>query len=275
MAAPLYFLPKAEAGQVAPGGTLNRSELANRGLAEAFADVKSTQIDAAMTELAGRGPDGSRGVILCALPTNGSPPRRLGYYPHEQEWTAAGDGSLLWIGLDPADRPGPACLSRKQRFRGHPVELADGQTWEVPIIRSPSGATSIPRSMGWDQAGAFRMRVKQQYLAAWDESEATAAFFFDPDAPKSLEFETVLQRCLQALSINYRLGPLEQSVLDLVDTTNWEEVLGATVDVPTVERLAAEEKKRREIHGSPSSTPGGEASPPTTAPAEESCISPH
>lgn len=276
MAPPLYFLPQTTAAEIAPGGKLARPPLAARGIAAAFSDVGDVQLDCSLTTIAGQGPGRFSGVILCALPMNGTP-RRLGYYPAEQTWHPCGDGSQLWIGLDSAEPPTPACLARKRRFPGHRVTLGDGHEWEIPILRAPDGRTSLPRSMGWDAAGEFRMTVKRDYAAAWEAAEKTARLFFESETGGVIEFEEALLLGLQALGFNYRIGRHEQSVLQLIDTTNWEEVLGATVDLPTVKEYVAAEKKRRPSApspGSPSCSPGGGGSFPDTGRAAETSTSP-
>ena len=297
MAPPLYFLPHTSAGDVAPGGRLNRQLLRDRGLDGVFADVQSPQLDCSLNALAGRGPENLPGVILCAFSSSsgGEPPRRLGYYPREQTWHACyermkDEGGRMneeklqpssfslhpsfYLGLDTASPPTPADLARKQIYRGHRVKLADGHEWEVPILRSPAGVTSLPRSMSWDAAGSFELRVKRDYVAAWDASEATMRLFYEPGSDRTIDLEEACLRGLEALAINYRVGRAEQSILGLIDSTNWEEVLLASVDGPTVTAYLTAQKKNTPsppIPGSPSSTPGERASPPPIAPAAESC----
>lgn len=292
MAAPLYFLPNCSKDAVAPAGNLNHKLLAERGLGHVFGEPGSTvrlkglTVDTACSQLAGRGPGNLSGVILCALPTSGQAPRRIGYYPAEQKWVPWLDGSQVWIGWDPSEPPGPEDLARRERFPGHAVELADGNSYEIPVVRSPvtGRGTSLPCTMGWDSAGAFEVRIKAEYRTAWDESERSATLFYGGVADpgwRRIDYEEALRMCLRALSLNYRLGRLEQNAFGLVDTETCQRILGATVDWPTVEREMELSKKNGgspATPDSPNSTPGDEDSadstPESTDRAEANCSSP-
>jgi hypothetical protein len=278
MAALLYFLPGVHQGEIAlEAGRLNQRLIAERGLGHVFADCEGVQADCTLSALAGRGPGGQSGVILSALPGTGdAPPRRLGYYPNEQTWHEFAGGKY-WIGLDTADRPRPQDLARRQQFPGHWVRLADGQDWLVPIIRKHGGGTNLPCALGWNGTGKFEMKIKAAYRKAWDDSAETARLYWDPQSDGTIDLEVALLRALDALALNYRVGRAEQSVLELIDTPNWQQVLGATIDWPTIRR-AYEDLKKKEASqptpDSPSSTPGGGASCPDTAPAAATCSSP-
>ena len=268
MAAPLYFLPKMTRALLCPHGKLSRSVLASRGLGQVWADVDLD--DLCVNEIAvSGGPGGTHGLLLSALPVaTREPPRRLQYDAKDTHvrWASALGGEL-WIGIDDLSPVEPADLVRKKPLRGHWIELADGQAWEVPILRHPlEGSTELPRDFTYDDAGQLQVTIKERYRQLWEDSAATALFYFGGDSDE-IEFTIVLRRILDALALNYRLGPVEQTALRLIDSTNWQEALGATVDLPKVREIMAEQQKKTEAAAdaataaqpSPSSTPGSTA----------------
>jgi hypothetical protein len=142
MAQPLYFLPDLRASELA-SVMLARPVLTARGLLEVFADVPLDSDHLVVNELPGRGPGDKAGTII-TYNAEGDIPRRSGYYPQEQDWQPIGDGSLVWIGIDPAEPPTEKELRRRRRYAGYSVELTNGDKFQLPVIRRDGGGTSLP-----------------------------------------------------------------------------------------------------------------------------------
>jgi len=264
MACLQYFLPGVMASDLASGGQLNRPLLEERGLGSIFADI-TRPADCPHFELAGSGgPGGKPGVIIYALPGHGNPPRRTGYFADDKnfEWSPVGDGSKLWICIDRAFPPAPVDLPRRQMIEGHAVKLDDGNEWIVPVIRRWGGGTRLPRSFSYDSAGKLLQAVKPGYQAYWERSAAVSDFVY---ANGSVELQWAVDTCLDLLGLNYRLGRNEQTVLGLVGSENWRDILRAAVDYPTALQVLEEErlKKKAEPVNSPpamsSAEPGSTA----------------
>lgn len=258
MAQPLYFLPGLSRSQLLPGGKLSRALLRERGLSEVFEDVGIGREDFGSCELAGRGPGGKSGIILFYQRPDGSIPRRIDYRPAEQSWTAV-DPDGLWIGLDTDDPPTPEDLARHKQHLGYTIELADGHTWRIPVIRRPDGSTELPTELFWDAAGKITEPLKERYRAYWDETAEVAGWFFEG---KSADFDKgkALGLAVRALSLNYRFGRAEQNVFKVADTLNYLTILAATVDMPKVTAIDEAEKKSASQLNTPNSTPGSVAS---------------
>lgn len=257
---PLYFLPKVMLSGLATGGRLNRSLLASRGLAVGLADCETLH-DCCRCEIVGQGPDGNPGMIVGAK--SAEPPRMLGYYPAEQNWTQLNEG--LWIGLDAKFPPTPQDLARAKPTPGHLVTLADGQDYEIPVIRQLDGAPTLPRDMFWNENGAFEMQLQAAYQGLWEKALRVGRLFYEPTAVDfgTIDLEEALALCVEFLGVNYRFGRDEQRALRLVTTANWEKILGAVVDKPRIEAILADQKKTQD---SPT-PPGGSAETLTTDPA--------
>jgi hypothetical protein len=282
MSAPLYFLPGIRLSGFAPDrGKLSRSLLAARGLAEAWSDVEQLD-DVAYCEITGRGPDGGPGLVVSALPVAGrEPPRRVGYYPDETaiRWTLAREG--LWLAVDDHFPVAPSDVARRKQFPGHPVELADGQEWIVPVVRRglKKGVPALPERMGWDAHGQFGMVLDPRYGVLWERTEKLMEYFGTGE--HSMSYADAAELDLDFLGLNYRIGKVEATALGLLDTTNWEKILWAALDGPTIDKAmaAVEAAKKNGVAppsppSSTSGTPGGADFCPDTTPAEASCTSP-
>lgn len=265
MAQPLYFLPDIPtAALVGPDGSLSRTLLRSRGLDEIFCDVHNVNLDCSVNALSGRGPGGKSGQVLCYQTPQGDLPRRIGFYPDEQQWLEVGDGRY-WIGHDPADPPTAEDLRRPSRL--HPGYFLDaaGGNWCVPIIRRPDDSTDLPRDLYYDpRTGELREPLKAAYERYWQETAEVLDFLRlkepSTDAPRRVQIPKAraLELAVRALGINHRFGQAEQAVLRVVDSQNYITILGLTVDLPKV--LAFEEVQREKKTASTSD----QAAPSTT-----------
>ena len=237
MSQPLYFLPRVQWDRNQSLG-VTRSIIREAGLADVFSDVPADRIGC--NNLQGRGPGDLSGSIIFYTDRD-ELPRRLGYYPKEQEWTAVGDGSQLWVGVDTEERPGPEDLKRRRQVDGYTLEI-NGQEWLIPVVRRPDDSTCLPTDLVTDAAGKLQEPVKSAYRRYWDESAKVCQWFFGdrkalPDKAEALEAAKLV------LSINSRFGTAEQNALRIVDSENFMTILAWSVDVPRVQAMQEAQKK--------------------------------
>lgn len=267
MAQPLYFLPDLRAAQC-DNTALRRSVLKERGLTDVFADVPMEQQPC--FDLTGRGPGNKSGVILAYQTAAGHVPTRLGYYPDEQDWTPVGDGSLLWIGINPADPPKPEEMARRRQYGGYSLPLGDGNRWQVPIIRRRDGSSELPRAMGWDAAGRYAEPLKPAFQSYWDETGPVADWYFG-GMVEPFGNQRALELALRALSLNYRYGRNEHAVLNVIDTETFLTVLAATIDAFRVDDVLESLKKTSDPQDTQSISLGQPEGSPDTNPAAATC----
>lgn len=262
MAQPLYYLPNLRKSAV-ESLPLLRSVLRERGLADVLADVPQEQFS--LSELPGRGPGNSAGVMLAAQTAAGEMPRRLGYYPQEQEWTQVNE--LLWIGVDPAEMPKPGELERLRVCRGYEIEM-NGQRWQVPVVRrhDPAKPTLLPSAYSRNAAGQQVETVRAAYRGHWEAFRDAAAWAYDGMPEGRFSVADLVELAIRALSINYRFGWNEQNLLQTIDSENFLSVIAAAVDLPGYQAAADAQKKMSEPAVTPNSTPGLPDGCQTTSP---------
>jgi hypothetical protein len=228
VAQPLYFLPGVSMTRDTTIAA-KRQILQTAGLADIFADVKQEGIGFA--EVLGKGPGDKSGVIVYYVDNREVPPR-CGYFAGQQTWHPIDDGSVLWIGLHNDYPPRPADMKRAKVHNGYEMELADGNEWQIPIIRRPSDmATALPQTQ-YIEGGKLVKKLKAAYQKFWDNSEVVADFFL---AKKPLSELRAHELAVEAIGLNYRFGPNEQKILGLVDSENYGGVLCYTIDLPHVQ----------------------------------------
>ena len=268
MAPPLYFFPKRPVEKVFQGDLFNKAVLAEYDLESILGDLKKSQCSCC-DQSSKPGPGGHSGAIV-TYNAGGMTAKRVGHYPKFIKWTKVLNEPELWLGIDREFPPAAEELARPQQVPGHPVVLCDGGTYEVPVIRSPARHTQLPRGMSYDAAGEFTMEIRPEYEPLWDRAGEGWDFFYSAKN-HSLPFATILDHALAFMGVNYRVGRYEQTVLQLIDTLNWEPLFAAALDVPFMEELAAGEggEENPPPADAPSSSgPGDADSTPSTAPAE-------
>ena len=80
-------------------------------------------------EILSGGPEGQAGIAFSYC--DGSNLSRAGLVNWEEHYALPG----VWLGVDPDRQTTPDDLERRDSLAGHPVRLADGQTWTVPVAR--------------------------------------------------------------------------------------------------------------------------------------------
>jgi len=189
----------------------------------------------------GAGPDGGRGVLIALDP---EPDCGLGYDPAAQTWCQAAGGTL-WLGYPNDARPSPQDLLREEVVAGHLVRLGDGQEWMVPTARYFAGGSTLPQSIVLGPNGEKVTRALPRFAALSRHADRCAQniriLMGMDERPKDWQAMSVDEGwdiCVDALALNYRLGPNEVSLLELVTTQNMQHILEALCDWQTVQAVA-------------------------------------
>jgi hypothetical protein len=216
MADLLYFL----AGKP----SISRADLAAAGAPHAMPDRKAGLHQAQMQA----GPSGGPGAV--GTVENGDLQAA-----DRHQWLQF-PNSTLWVGVNPEDPPDPEELARAHQMSGHLVELADGQEWLVPVARMLDGATPLPRRLACENGKWIGRAVLPKYADLF----SAACRFWDAliAADGSLyTYDDEVNLAAQALAINYRLSPIEISLLGLFSTASEAEVCKAVIDWPAFEAI--------------------------------------
>lgn len=240
MAAPLWFFANtAKADLVdAQSGQINLDLLRERGVAGPFVDCRPGEF--ASPELRTTGPGNHGGTILDPAPPDRRSPR-CGFYPDAQEWTDLGNG--VWIGRDLLSPLKPADVARRAIHPGYDVRLASGDRWTVPIVRVPTGGTTLPYNFWRDATGQFHQAVKPAYQELWERASAIfeivqASGVVVWDLPEILDY------CTAVLAVNYRIDAAVQSVFHIMDSESWMPIVQASLDWPAIVAAMPDEEKK-------------------------------
>jgi hypothetical protein len=258
MASLLYFLPGTPPDEAAVYTAVAATAIPASLRAERRLEWRHTDA----------GPEGEGTVVRRKLPGH---PRRMGYYPDDgQVWeavTVAASGPLaehrVWIGHESTAPPTPADLAAEEMVAGHAVRLADGAEWAIPLARVFPQGTALPESLRLAPDGKLVKGVLPRFAEFcarveryWDIYVATLDAVAGGLAAPEWDDADAWRLAVEALSLNYHLGPVEVSHLGLVNTSNLAAVIGALFDRPTVEavfvQLANQQKKNE-----PASTAAG------------------
>lgn len=192
------------------------------------------------------GPDGGSGVMLSIdiAPRKNPRHRSKG---DEQVWKKSLNG-LYWIGLDKDAIPGPEDLERPLLLEGHLTELGDKNKWVIPIARQFFPGEALPYALVLGDKGEWVHEALPEYVQFSKMGERLWIEVRDSDTGGIDESGTI-DMALEALGLNYHIGPDEVSMLKLmVGKTSLPRILGAIIDMPTLElaRKYNEKKKAEE-----------------------------
>jgi hypothetical protein len=228
MGVPLYYFPRETPA------AMTRERLRDSPLADPYRDCLVGPVEfersVSIREVHANGPDQGNGVIVAALGKH-SPQQRVGVYKGI-EWHSWNQGQY-WIGLDPLHPVTVDDLARSALIPGYDVRLGE-QTWHVPTVRRGAKFPTLPQTVGFNADGLFEMRLRREWEPIWEQSGKIYDQFFQPG---SYPFPQIATLCANMLGINYRVGPAESFLLELVDTENWSHIYEAVLDWPLVKEM--------------------------------------
>lgn len=163
------------------------------------------------------GPWGSAGAVFCDTTRQGG--RTAGYHPEQQTWRKLPtvEGRLeLWVGYWNEAKPGPEDLRRAQLIRGPKIQLADGNAWQIPIVRHFDDSlqrwqSELPAYFDYDEAGKIiKGEPRDEYAYLWDATAPLADQLLDG---QSLDDQEVFRSVEALLQANYVVALPELMVL--------------------------------------------------------------
>jgi hypothetical protein len=150
---------------------------------------------------------------------------------------------------------------------GYELELADGQTWHVPVIRSAARTGSLHQKLRFDAAGKAMVEVAARHAELWEESAALADEFFVQGRIDWARAGMFFARCL---GLNYRVSVAEQNALGIFEVNHALPLAERLFDVPQLDRLRDLDDPQKKTGSTAESrpiSPGSRDSIPSIDPA--------
>lgn len=254
MAGFLYFIPDfhVRPDQSRPSD----AELRRRGLDHL---VGAMLTSAAISH---GGPGECSGVLLAvdeaSLMRGGRRVERIIYLPARQTWRVWPDAehvkqSGFWIGFETADRPRPMDLARRDAphgGQGYPVPMANGDAYHIPPQRF------FPDTFEMTAGGVVARVTKKEFLPMKAAAEKLYQMFYetaailaeadgDENATPGLDDTEMFVVGTQFLSLLYRVGVAEATVLGLWDDDSLGLAMKAIIDMPSFEKMIQQANKKK------------------------------
>lgn len=182
------------------------------------------------------GPDQRSGSIFADKST---PVQNVKFDPNSQCWERI-PNSEIWVGIYPDNPPTEQSLRKSVQLDGYLVPLGNGENWNIPIARTWNDQgnyiTRLPCVVGVDASGKIYQtdKIVAEYRELWD----TATEIFEGLKASLLESEDSETKllvdypsCFRVISSNYRVSPIEISMLELVNTRNAWSIANALIDL--------------------------------------------
>ena len=143
--------------------------------------------------------------------------------------------TISWCG-DKA--PGPSDLDNGNplRLRTVPMILADGEVWDLPEIREPSGSLLPTDLTRCRKTGKLLNPIKTEYLQLWEESE----YWFNlkwkhlEGEAQKFSWERALKFATEIIGLRYRFCDATQSALRIIDSVNVQPIIETAIGWPAV-----------------------------------------
>jgi len=225
----IYFVPGVKTGTAA------RHAIGEAGAADLLYDSMAANQVAA-------GPSGPGGVMLAeSCPTS--------YDPKGQEWFEVPGGAYS-VGMCRDGLPRPSDLARKNQLAGFAVRLGDANEWLIPAARAwgfedgeLKWQPALPRLRSFGDDGKWHAgEVMQRHRPLWEAVVRTASAVKrlasgDDAVVAEITVQSETDLAVLALRTNYRVGPVEASLLSLLTTESVAAIYDALVGGPQLRVL--------------------------------------
>lgn len=233
-----YFIPNAAVDKYAGAPTLI-------GVNASMLDrMKLGYVGTAIAKQIQSGPSGNAGWLLY----RDVPGAIDSYNPDSQVWQSMAYPSDYFIGYRKATGlPRPASLARETMLPGHPVRLGDGNQWNIPCAvefdEDGNYGCRLPRTLKINGDGEWVLAdVIPRYRSLWDTLSIWLNALVDAGG-KGFHFAPANEWCVNALGVNYYVGPSEVSLLSLLNRETRSAIIEAIQDLETYFSIL--EKKNR------------------------------
>ena len=183
---------------------------------------KSEGLDAIIRGVQGNGT--VAGTSLVVWPEGGEMPLK----DAEQTVVVIDEGlSVSWNGKTP---PGPDDLDNGNPLGLScvPVVMADGNVWNIPEVRDPSGVPNLPRDLVRNRkTKQIETPVRREYQELWTDCEKWFEFLFDvvQGTKSRIDLDDALTFATKLIGLRYRFCDATQSALRIIDSVNVQEVI--------------------------------------------------
>ena len=189
----VYYIP----------GTKSIESIKTAGLTYVFDGCNPTHT------LCHHGPDSGEGLVCVPRPIGDTEdPTRCGYFQDRQQWVQCG---AFWIGWE--NLPSPADVARRRMIYGMPIEMGDGNEWQIPHAYAHDGESALPqRQVFVDGAPAWSVPAEYQQI----EDDGKRVYDSLMGESGSIPRDECVPIIHRAIGVNYRIGPNEITALGLI-----------------------------------------------------------
>lgn len=185
------------------------------------------------------GPGNRPGVVV-----NDGMTGDVGYFPEYQQWERINDDVL--VGLNTQSVPSPGDLQRPALLAGETMILGDGNQWQIPVARRfvemndmPQMVCALPQKMQHIKGQWQIGEVLPKYKRLWELAGEAWDSFVSTGKTHGEKLLLDIDLAVEALSANYRIGPVEAGMLGLflTDGKHVYDVLRTLVDMDGLEAI--------------------------------------
>lgn len=230
----LYFLP----GQTAHVGSVEQipEPAAKAGLSAVLGG-------AGIGCRGGSGPGGEAGMMVWSAACE---PTMTRFDADSQRWEQAFDASgavAYWAGLPRSVQPCPQQLARSSMIEGNSaspaVRLLDGGDWVVPCMGFAVDGNAVMTKLPTVYrlaAGKREKTVRREWRELFVEASNAARMVYEG---ADWSVDEAYRYCARVLGVNYRVGPVECAMMELIGDAELWSIIRHSVGKPDAEAAMA------------------------------------
>jgi hypothetical protein len=173
---------------------------------------------------------GTDGVALVVWPPGGEcPPLTFGPETHERVQVDP-DCAVAWR-KDSKPTPDDMDNGNPLDLRCEPLELADGNVWQIPQLRDPAGPL-LPRDIVRDRiTRQIAMPVKTEFAELWDDT----AGWFDrywlaaTEGRATFSMHELVDFATRVIGLRYHFADATQTALRVLDSSNLQAIVRVAI----------------------------------------------
>ncbi len=175
--------------------------------------------------------NGKHGLFIMPFDCDAQSPFILDTDTAKYRWSKLPENTMLGIreNIDPAELLNPDAVP------GLPCELADGNTWFIPVANLSGPNFSLPRYETMDECGKWIWEVEDRYAHLCVFAEEVFRHF---DKDKFSMDEIKLRNiCCAVLAVNYNVTDVEAGAMKILTQDGYMKIIGAVIDLPGAQEI--------------------------------------
>ena len=154
------------------------------------------------------------------------------------------DAPVYYIGYDADSLPTPEELMRAEMFPHFEIAKINSQHWYLPVAMlpttNPASAHNFPTQVTATKSGKIQQTILPEFHKLWDIASRYFSTRFEAcskmqeagelEVAWDISSNNLLEDFVEILKVNYHIGIMEATILDLLNNVNAQQIFDTFID---------------------------------------------